>query len=89
MRPYLSKKLILITNIGQNTWPIFLLHGFVIKVIPLYFPYLVDSPWRVILLSFALVILVGNKFFNRAVYYTCFSWLEKYATNTTYGGTVR
>ena len=77
MRPYLNRKLILITHIGQNTWPIFLLHGFVIKVVPVYFPYLADSPWRVILLSFALVILAGNKLCNKAVYYACFSWLEK------------
>ena len=89
MRPYLSRKLIIITNIGQNTWPIFLLHGFVIKAVPIYFPYLVSSPWRVILLSCAIAIFAGNKLCNKAVYYTCFSWLEQYSTNTTYKETVR
>lgn len=88
MRPYLSRKLFLISNIGQNTWPIFLLHGFVIKAAPVYFPYLIDSPWRVILLSCALVILAGNKLCNKAVYYACFSWLEKYSAKTTYRETV-
>ena len=89
MRPYLSRKLILITNIGQNTWPIFLLHGFVIKVVPVYFPYLVGSPWRVILLSCVLVILAGNKFSKKAIYYTCFSWLEKHTAKSTYRETIR
>ena len=89
MRPYLSRKLILITNIGQNTWPIFLLHGFVIKAVPIYFPYLVSSPWRVILLSCAINIFAGNKLCNKIVYYTCFSWLEQYSTNATYKETVR
>jgi len=89
MRPYLSRKLFLITNIGQNAWPIFLLHGFVIKAIPIYFPYLIDSPWRVILLSCMLVILVGNKLCNKAVYYTSLSWLEKYSNVTVYKETVR
>ena len=89
MRPYLSRKLIFITSIGQNTWPIFLLHGFVIKVIPLYFPYLVDSPWRVILLSCTIVTFIGNKLCNRAIYYTCFSWLEKYSEITVHRETVQ
>ena len=77
LRPYLSRKLILITNIGQNTWPIFLLHVFVIKAVPVYFPYLVSSPWRVILLACTIVILAGNKLCNRIVYYASFSWIER------------
>ena len=89
MRPYLSRKLILITNIGQNTWPVFLLHGFVIKAVPVYFPYLVSSPWRVILLSCAIVIFAGNKLCNNTVYYAGLSWLEQYLPNTFYKETVR
>lgn len=89
MRPYLSRKLVLITNIGQNTWPIFLLHGFVIKAVPVYFPYLVSSHWRVLLLSCSLVILLGNKLCNKAVYFACFSWLERYSTKVTNKESVR
>ena len=89
MRPYLNRKILFITNIGQNTWPIFLLHGFVIKAIPVCFPSLTNSPWRVILLTCAVVILLGNKFCNNAIYYACFSWLEKYSTKTTDTETVR
>ena len=89
IRPYLSRKLFLITNIGQNTWPIFLLHGFVIKAAPIYFPYLVDSPWCVIVFSCVIVILAGNKLCNKATYYISFSWLEKYSEVTVYRETVR
>lgn len=83
MKPYLSKKLILITNIGQNTLPIFLLHGFVVKVVPFYFPYLVSSPLRVILLSYAILVLTGNNLCSKAVHCICFSWLEKFHTKVT------
>ena len=89
MRPYLSRKLFLITNIGQNTWPIFLLHGFVVKAVPAYFPYLVGSPWCVVLLSCAIVLFAGNKLCNKTVNYICFSWLEQYATNTIHKKAVR
>ena len=77
MKPYLNRKLPFITHIGQNTWPIFLLHGFVVKAVPVYVPQLVSSPWRVILLSCGILVLTGNKLCNKAVGYACFSWLEK------------
>ena len=80
MKPYLRWKLPLITTIGQHTWPIFLLHGFLIKAIPVYFPELVSTPWRVLLLTCAILVLAGNPFCTKAVYYASFSWLEKYDT---------
>lgn len=80
MKPYLRRKLPLITTIGQHTWPIFLLHGFLIKAIPVYFPELVSTPWRVLLLACAILVLAGNPFCTKAVYYASFSWLEKYDT---------
>lgn len=80
MKPYLRRKLPLITTIGQHTWPIFLLHGFLINAIPVYFPELVCTPWRVLLLTCAVLVLAGNPFCTKAVYYASFSWLEKYDT---------
>ncbi|MBR6596301.1 MAG: acyltransferase family protein [Oscillospiraceae bacterium] len=77
LKPYLGRKLPLITNIGQNTWPIFLLHGFIVKSAPVYFPALLTTPWKVILLSCAIVMLAGSKLCSNAIYYACFSWLEK------------
>lgn len=78
LRPYFGRRLPVITAIGQNTWPIFLLHGFVVKVVPVYFPELVSTPWGVVLLCCAIVLLFGNKFCTRAVGYATFSWLEKF-----------
>ena len=81
IRPCLNRKLALITYIGQHTWPIFLLHGFFVKLIPDY-PHLVSAPWRVLLLTCGILLLAGNKFCSKAVYYICFSWLEKCAEKT-------
>lgn len=78
--PYWNKQIILITKIGKNTWPIFLLHGFVVKTILAYFPHLVNTPWHVILLSCIILLLTGNELCKKAVYFTCFSWLEKFHT---------
>lgn len=77
IKKFLGKKLFLITYIGQNTWPVFLLHGFIVRAVPVYFPYLVSSPWRVILLTCALLILTGNKLWSNVIHYTCFSWVAK------------
>lgn len=77
VKPYLSKKLILITTIGQNTWPIFLLHGFVVKAVPVYAPELVRSPWHVILLSCGILVLAGNRLCSKAIGWTGFLWIGK------------
>ncbi len=81
VKPYLNKKIAVLTNIGQNTWPIFLLHGFIVKAVPIYLPSLLCSPLYVLLLSCGILVLTGNKMFNKAIYYTCFSWLEKLFKN--------
>ena len=77
----LNKKLPVITYIGQNTLPIFLLHGFIVQAIPVYCPAIVNSPWRVIILSCLLCGLLGNKWAKKAVYYISLSWLEKFVSN--------
>ena len=77
VKTYLNKKLPLMTRIGQNTWPIFILHGVFVKAIPVYCPWLISSFWQVVLLSCALLVLLGNKICHRAIDYIGFSWLEK------------
>lgn len=77
VRPWLNKKVFLLTSIGQNTWPVFLLHGFMIKLLPVYGQSLLSSPWLVLLLSCAILLLLGNKFLSRGIYYISFSWLER------------
>ena len=77
LKPYLNKRLFLITSIGQNTLPVFLLHGFVVKFLPIYLPDMLNYPLITVLLSFVLLLIFGNKLLNKAVYYIGFSWIEK------------
>lgn len=83
VKKYLNKKITLITRIGQNTWPVFLLHGFFVKAIPVYCPWMLSSFWLVLLLSCALLVILGNKICRRAIDYIGFSWLEKCFPNTS------
>lgn len=78
LKPLLNRKIFLLTEIGQNTWPIFLLHGAIVKAAPVYLTGFLTSPWLVLLLSAAVLILLGNKFAGKAIYYGCFSWLERF-----------
>ena len=77
----LNKKLPFLTHIGQNTLPAFLLHGFVVKAVPIYCPALVSSPVRVLMLSCVMCIILGNKWTKKAIYYISLSWLENVAPN--------
>lgn len=77
VKPFINKKLIVLTSIGQNTLPIFLLHGFLVRGIEIYYPILISTPWMVLLLSVAIIILFGNKLVNKLIFYLDFSWLEK------------
>lgn len=77
IKPYLNKKVCLLTAIGQNTWPIFLLHGFVVKLLPIYGQSLLSSPWLIALFTCGILLLFGNKFLRQGIYYIGFSWLEK------------
>ena len=79
LKPYINKKIAYITKTGQNTWPIFLLHGFVVKSIPIYYPELLNYPLKVLLISCVILFLMGNKIVNKAVYYISFSWMEKFS----------
>jgi len=77
VKPLINKKAGLITHIGQNTWPVFLLHGFVVRLAPIYMSSLLATPWGVLLLTAGILVLFGNKICSRAVYYLGLSVLEK------------
>lgn len=77
VRHLLNRRIFLITHIGQNTLPIFLLHGFVVKAIPEFFPQCIQTPWAVCLTTLAILLVFGNFIFKKAVYFLGFTWLEK------------
>lgn len=81
IKPRLNRRLACITNIGQNTWPIYLLHGFIIKIAPICCAELLDSPWLVLLLTCGIVLIFGNRIFHKICYYIGFTWIEKFIAN--------
>lgn len=68
-RLLLNRRLPLITRWGQNTLPIFLLHGFGVKLIGKYLPAWATRPWEVFLLALALVLILGNPLLGKTFHY--------------------
>lgn len=78
VRPLLSRKIPVCTAIGQNTLSVFLLHGFIVKAVPVYAPELVSTPARVVLLTCAIVLGLGNPLVGRCMRWLCSDrWLKK------------
>lgn len=55
----------LLTSLGQNTLPVFLLHGFVIKAIPKRLPWVQQLPGLALWLPVVLLLLFGNPFLGK------------------------
>lgn len=66
----LDRRVPLLTTLGQNTLPVFLLHGFVIKAIPEHFPWVQQLPGLALWLPIVLLLLFGNPLVGRV-----FRWL--------------
>ena len=73
----LDRKIPLLTHIGQNTLPVFLLHGFIVKAIGKFRPEWADSLWKVLLLSCLILVVCGNKWMKKLVDFIGLTWLEK------------
>ena len=73
---FASKRIPLITYIGQCTLAIYLLHGYILKSIAHFCPVLVSKPLYVFILAVVLVFALGNNALKKFVYYIGFSWLE-------------
>lgn len=76
IKPLLKRNIPVITMIGQNTLPVFLVHGFVVKAAPLYFQEFLNTPWGVLLLTCAILILTGNPLSRKLVDIVSLSWIE-------------
>lgn len=76
MKPLLNRPIPCITSIGQNTLPIFLLHGFVVRAVAMFFPVLRSSVWHILLLTCVILPVFGNRFCRKAVDGISLSWLE-------------
>ena len=60
LRPILSRKLFLVTEIGRNSLPVYLLHGFVFKLLEHYKPQFLQRLWAPFALTLGLLLLLGR-----------------------------
>ncbi len=58
--PLIQRKLPLITALGQNTLPVYILHAFATKGIAAKFPQLLSSPLYVVIITAGILLLFGN-----------------------------
>lgn len=65
LAPRLKGRIPVITVLGQNTLPIYLLHGFFFHLFRLKYPWLVAQPWQVLLVWAGLLLLLGNPVVGR------------------------
>lgn len=60
LAPHLKRRIPVVTTLGQNTLPIYLLHGFFFHLIRLKDPWLLAQPWQVLVVWAGLLLLLGN-----------------------------
>ena len=69
-KDYFNYKIPVVTMIGQNTFPVFLLHGFVMRAIPVKFVGIWNIPAAIIWITCAVVLVFGNSVMGKI-----FKWL--------------
>lgn len=60
LKPLLNIRIPLITTLGQNTLPIFLLHGFIVKYIGYRHPQVLENPISFLTTAFGILLFLGN-----------------------------
>ena len=75
--PLLNTKIPVITTLGQNSLPIFLLHGFFIKAMAKTGFLSARSPFFVFLLALLIIFVLGNTLSNKIFYRLCSGWWIK------------
>jgi fucose 4-O-acetylase-like acetyltransferase len=70
IKPLLNFRIPLITALGQNTLPVFLLHGFFVKYIGYRHPQLLEDPLVFLAITCGILLLTGNVLVGEA-----FRWL--------------
>lgn len=71
VKPVCGRRIPLLTGIGQNTMPVFLLHQFITKAIPVFAPDLIDTPGLIVVFTLALLLFFGNPFWSRIIRILC------------------
>ena len=60
LRPFVNRKIPLLTTFGQNTLSVYLFHGFVVWYITARQRYFLTTPLRVLLVTAAILAVFGN-----------------------------
>lgn len=60
VRPFVNVRIPLVTTLGQNTLPIFLLHGFIVRFIRHRYPQLLEDPVGFFAVTGLILALTGN-----------------------------
>jgi len=58
----LNRKIFAVSALGRNTLPVFLLHGFAVRLVAYKFPWLMGSPWAILWIGAGILLLLGNIF---------------------------
>lgn len=80
LKPVLSIRIPVITALGQNTLPVFLLHGFIVKYIGYCHPQILENPVHFLAITFGILLLLGNSL--TAALFRCLLpnyWVKKFA----------
>ena len=83
--PRMKRRLPLLTTLGQNSLSIYLLHGFLIQLLRLKFPWLLSGTWQVLAVWGLILLALGNPAVGRCVrflfqagwYRRLSGWLEE------------
>lgn len=74
---YLNYKIPIITVIGQNTWGVYLFHGFIMRLFQYKLPASIDT-FSFVLLLFGILLVFGNPVFGKIVdLVLCASWFRR------------
>ena len=65
--PRMKRRLPLLTTLGQNSLSIYLLHGFLIQLLRLKFPWLLSGTWQVLAVWGLILLALGNPAVGRCV----------------------
>ena len=65
IRPVLPRKIPFISQIGANTLPIYLFHGFGMRILRYHHPHYLDRYWMLLLITVCCLIVLGNPILTR------------------------
>ena len=80
LKPLLNFRISFLTALGQNTLPVFLLHGFLVKYIGYRYPHLLEHPAVFLTITLGILLLTGNTLVGQCFRYLMPDfWIRKWS----------